>query len=102
MSAIYPVLNGIVSDAIGGLATDRPAQINVTVRNPKTNAWEIKTRIRAVISASRPEGKSRQASLIFIRLNVPQNAGRKRTAPIIDGDTVPTDSSPFLIVPDAT
>src|SRR5258708_34183783 len=43
-------LAGIISDATAALAKDRLAQINITVRNPKTKAWEIDVRIRAVVS----------------------------------------------------
>src|SRR5271168_5561170 len=60
----YSVLTGIMSDATAALAKDRPAQINITVRNPKTYAWEIDTWISVVVSESRPEGRSRPASLI--------------------------------------
>jgi hypothetical protein len=64
LRAIYSVLTGIISDATAALAKDRPALINITIRNPKTNAWEIETRTSAAVSESRPEGRSRPASLI--------------------------------------
>jgi len=63
-AGIYSVLAGIISHATTALARDRPAQIKITVRNPNRNAREIDARITAVVSASRPEGKSRPASLI--------------------------------------
>src|SRR3981189_3062468 len=68
LGAIYLVLRGIISRATAALARERPAQINITVRNPKTNAREIDARITAVVSASSPAGKSRPASLISFDL----------------------------------
>src|ERR1700735_111311 len=52
--------------ATAELATERAAQMRVTMRKPKTKAWEMDARSSAVVGASRLEGRSRPASLISL------------------------------------
>lgn len=62
--AIYLLLAGIVSLAMPALARANAAQANISIRNPKTNAWEMELRITAATAESKSEGRSRPASLI--------------------------------------
>ena len=62
--AIYLLLAGIVSPATPALARAKAAQANMSIRNPKTNAWEMELRITAATAESKSEGRSRPASLI--------------------------------------
>ena len=60
-----PDLAGIISAATAALATHKPPQNNITIRKPKTNAWEIEVRSSRAVWASTPGGGSRPASLIW-------------------------------------
>jgi len=42
--AIYLLLAGIMSPATPALARAKAAQANMSIRNPKTNAWEMELR----------------------------------------------------------
>src|ERR1700676_4931105 len=64
LNLIYSVLTGTSSHATAPPARDRPAQMSISIRNPKTNAWAIDSRIATIAPVSTPEGKSRPASLI--------------------------------------
>src|SRR5437667_8280960 len=55
---------GISSHATAALATDRPAQIKMTSRNPNTNASPIESLTAALVLSSTPTGNCRPASLI--------------------------------------
>lgn len=54
---------GIISHATTKLATDRPAQINITIRNPNTNAFSIASLTAAFVVGLRPPGIGKPASL---------------------------------------
>jgi hypothetical protein len=60
----YILSEGIIRPATTALARDRPAQANISIRNPKINAWEIEWRISAAVTESKPGGSSRPASLL--------------------------------------
>jgi len=57
-------LAGIISQATAELATDRAAQMRVTMRKLKAKAWEMDVRRSAAVGASKVDGRSRPASLI--------------------------------------
>jgi hypothetical protein len=54
LSAIYPVLSGIISGATAALAKGRPAQINITLRNPPMSVqvviekWQARTALTEI------------------------------------------------------
>src|SRR5580692_3899111 len=75
--AARPELAGIISDATAALATHNPAQINIMIRNAKTNAWEMEVRSRAAVQA---RGQVQTGELDFVGLNVLENPRRQQRA----------------------
>src|SRR5204863_9542183 len=55
---------GITSHATAALATDRPAQIKMTSRNPNTKASPIESLTVTLVLSSMPAGNCRPAMLI--------------------------------------
>ena len=54
----------IMSHATAALAREKPAQINMTILNPNTNASPIDSLMAAFVLGLRPAGTSKPASLI--------------------------------------
>ena len=60
------VREGIMREAAAALVTARAAQISMTRRNAKTNAWAMASCTAEEVCASRPAGTSRPASLMTL------------------------------------
>src|SRR3984885_9364170 len=55
---------GIISHATAAPPSDWPAQMNITIRNPNTNAFLTDSLMRVLVAGSSPSGACKPASLI--------------------------------------